>query len=381
MRTCIRSLPASARCAATCRAHAGSTPTSRSSRHTPPPTLTRRGSAATAGRWPTSPGASPTATTWIASWDRPVYLATATATRAGSTPGARACRRTADAGPVDGRIERGADGRRPQEGGRPHVRPFPAETPDDSSPTSTGTSPAPRSGYQLAGCQRHPFRRGRLHDLAGRGELTARVVGAMRWDHLRGRADRGARGRRARTAIGRYARPASSCSSMASSRTGPARSLDRTSRHGRPTGTAAWPDRPRGAQGHVTRLNALGFSRISTPSGAVREGLDAVEAARRANGPTDARHRPHQSSTRTTSGLSVSSASSPTPSRTGPSTSRRWTSSIHDSGRSGPAGSIRSRRSLRRRTPRRRSSWRAKSIRRPARPHGDGPVLWLPAHP
>jgi hypothetical protein len=67
--------------------------------------------------------------------------------------------------------------------------------------------------------------------------------------------------------------------------------LDET---GRPT-TSSGPSfiDPEALKGHVSKLDALGFQTHFHAIGdrAVRESLDAIEAARRANGPND--HRPH----------------------------------------------------------------------------------------
>ncbi len=80
----------------------------------------------------------------------------------------------------------------------------------------------------------------------------------------------------------------------------------------------------------LPRLDTLGFQPHFHAIGdrAVRASLDAVEAARRANGPSDTRpvSPTSRSSTRTTSAGSGRSTWRPTRSRTGPSTRARWTS-------------------------------------------------------
>jgi predicted amidohydrolase YtcJ len=131
--------------------------------------------------------------------------------------------------------------------------------------------------------------------LAGRGALTARVVGALWWERGRGVeqiADRIAE--RERTSNGRYR--ATSVKIMldgvCENRT--ARMLepylggngDATQERGR-----SYVD-PAELPGVVTRLDAEGFQvHIHViGDGAVRDALDAIEAARRANGWSDRRH-------------------------------------------------------------------------------------------
>ena len=133
--------------------------------------------------------------------------------------------------------------------------------------------------------------------LASRGELTARVVGAMWWErHARRGADRGLRrapagdidgplpgdereaddGRRPRELHGRHDR-----------------AVSRTVAAAPPTTAASARSTPTALKTWVPRLDALGFQPHFHAIGdrAVRESLDAVEAARRANGPSDT--RPH----------------------------------------------------------------------------------------
>ena len=132
--------------------------------------------------------------------------------------------------------------------------------------------------------------------LAGRGELTARVVGALGWDDARGgeQIDELV-ARRAQTTYPRYA-PTSVkffVDGVLEDFTGALLEpyLDAP---GRPT-----TDRgrslidPGALEAHVTRLDALGFQAHVHAIGdrAVREALDAIEAARRANGRSDT--RPH----------------------------------------------------------------------------------------
>ena len=132
--------------------------------------------------------------------------------------------------------------------------------------------------------------------LAGRGELTAKVVGALWWERGRGveQIDELV-DRRAATAIGRY-RPTSVKLMM----DGVLENFTGTmidpylDANGRPTANRgiSMIDPAVLAVG-VPRLDALGFQPHFHAIGdrATREALDAVAAARRANGPSDT--RPH----------------------------------------------------------------------------------------
>jgi predicted amidohydrolase YtcJ len=132
--------------------------------------------------------------------------------------------------------------------------------------------------------------------LAGSGRLTARVVGALWWDRSRGLEQvEELVERRARGQLGRYA--ATSVKLMVdgivenqtAGMLAPYFDL-----HGRLTANAglSFID-PETLKAAVTRLDALGFQPHFHALGdrAVREALDAVEAARTANGWSDA--RPH----------------------------------------------------------------------------------------
>ncbi|HEX5147706.1 MAG TPA: amidohydrolase [Candidatus Limnocylindrales bacterium] len=133
-------------------------------------------------------------------------------------------------------------------------------------------------------------------NLAGRGELTGRVVGALWWDRAVGgeQIDELVE-RRARTAVGRY-QPTSvkiMQDGVLENFTGavlePYLGAD-----GRPTANRGLSQvDPESLKGYVTRLDALGFQPHFHAIGerAVRESLDAVAAARRANGVSDT--RPH----------------------------------------------------------------------------------------
>ena len=132
--------------------------------------------------------------------------------------------------------------------------------------------------------------------LASQGELTARVVGALWWEH-----DRGAEQieefveRRRSTAIGRYA-PTSiklMMDGVLENFTGSM--LDPyLDGHGGVTGNRGLSQiDPEGLKTWVPMLDALGFQPHFHAIGdrAVRDSLDAVAAARAANGPSDT--RPH----------------------------------------------------------------------------------------
>lgn len=132
-------------------------------------------------------------------------------------------------------------------------------------------------------------------DLAGRGELTARVTGSLWWDRHRGEEqiedllaarERGRAGRFAATSV-KIMQDGIVENFTAATLTP---YLDE---HGRPTGNSgkSFVD-PEELKGYVTRLDALGFQVHFHALGdrAVREALDAIEAARAANGPGDRRH-------------------------------------------------------------------------------------------
>jgi len=132
--------------------------------------------------------------------------------------------------------------------------------------------------------------------LAGRGELTGRVIGALWWERARG-ADQIDElvERRLRTAVGRYAPTSVKImqDGVLENFTGavlePYLGPD-----GRPTANRGLSQvNPEALKGYVSRIDALGFQPHFHAIGerAVREALDAVEAARWANGVTDT--RPH----------------------------------------------------------------------------------------
>ncbi|HET6713176.1 MAG TPA: amidohydrolase [Actinomycetota bacterium] len=132
-------------------------------------------------------------------------------------------------------------------------------------------------------------------DAAGRGDLTARVVGALWWDRHRGAeqieafVDMRERGR-----IGRFS-PTSIkimqdgvCENFTAAVIDPY--LDA---HGESTGNRgiSFVD-PEALKGYVTELDRLGFQvhYHALAERAVREALDAIEAALAANGASDNRH-------------------------------------------------------------------------------------------
>jgi predicted amidohydrolase YtcJ len=205
--------------------------------------------------------------------------------------------------PVDGRIERDSDGEPSgalQEGAASLVDRFlPANTTDEIV-----------AGLRLAQQELHGLGITNWQDaivtpeqaelayttLAGRGELTARVVGALWWER-----DRGADQidelveRRARTAIGRYAPTSVKLMQDGILENGTSGVLEPyLDDDGRPTANRGLSMiDPEALKTYVTTLDALGFQPHFHAIGerAVREALDAVAAARRANGFSDT--RPH----------------------------------------------------------------------------------------
>ena len=132
--------------------------------------------------------------------------------------------------------------------------------------------------------------------LASRGELTARVVGAMWWERHRGaeQIDEFVERRRA-SSMGRY-----QATSVKLMMDGVLENFTGAMLEPYGDGHGGTTDQrgllqidPEGLSTWVPKLDALGFQPHFHAIGerAVREGLDAVEAARQANGPTDT--RPH----------------------------------------------------------------------------------------
>jgi predicted amidohydrolase YtcJ len=132
--------------------------------------------------------------------------------------------------------------------------------------------------------------------LAGRGELTARVVGAMWWERQRGaeQIEEFVERRRTRS-VGRYR--ATSVKLMMDgvleNFTGAMLEPYGDGHGGTTDNRGLLQIDPEGLASWVPRLDALGFQPHFHAIGdrAVRAALDAVEAARRANGPSDT--RPH----------------------------------------------------------------------------------------
>ncbi|HEV8697326.1 MAG TPA: amidohydrolase [Candidatus Limnocylindrales bacterium] len=208
---------------------------------------------------------------------------------------------TAD--PADGRIERNEDGTPSgtlHEGAMDLVERFaPDDTPSDlEAALKLGQQHLHRLGitaWQDAiikpDAEELPY-----VALASRGELTGRVVGALWWDRHRGaeQIDELVQ-RRDTTSIGRYR--ATSVKFMMDgvleNFTG-AMLEPYLDGHGGTTGNRGLLQiDPDGLSSWVPRLDALGFQPHFHAIGdrAVRASLDAVEAARRANGPSDT--RPH----------------------------------------------------------------------------------------
>ena len=132
--------------------------------------------------------------------------------------------------------------------------------------------------------------------LASRGELTGRVVGALWWEHHRGaeQIEEFVERRRA-TAIGRYA-PTSvklMLDGVLENFTGAMLEPYGDGHGGTTDNRGLLQIDADGLKAWVPQLDALGFQPHFHAIGdrAVRAALDAVEAARRANGPSDT--RPH----------------------------------------------------------------------------------------
>lgn len=208
-------------------------------------------------------------------------------------------RRTVD--PADGRIERDSDGEAAgtlQEGAMELVRRL--VPPDTSADYERGLAVAQDylislgiTAWQDANVT--PETEAAYRTLAGRGELTARVVGALWWERSAGEEQiEGLIARRGRGPVGRF-RPSSvkmMLDGVAENFT--ASMLDPyLGRDGRPTSNRGidFID-PELLLRYVTRLDAAGFQVHFHAIGdrAVRHALDAVEAARKTNGWSDARH-------------------------------------------------------------------------------------------
>jgi len=133
-------------------------------------------------------------------------------------------------------------------------------------------------------------------ELAGRGELSARVVGAMWWERSRGAEQIGELvERRTRTTTDRYRATSVKIMQDGVIENFTAGVLEPyLSRDGRPTDNRGLSQvDPEALKGYVATLDELGFQPHfhALAERAVREALDAIEAARRANGLSDT--RPH----------------------------------------------------------------------------------------
>jgi predicted amidohydrolase YtcJ len=133
-------------------------------------------------------------------------------------------------------------------------------------------------------------------ELAGRGELSARVVGALWWERSRGAEQMEELvERRSRTTSDRYRATSVKIMQDGVIENFTAGVLEPyLDRDGRPTDNRGLSQvDPEALKGYVATLDELGFQPHFHALGerAVREALDAIEAARRANGPSDT--RPH----------------------------------------------------------------------------------------
>jgi predicted amidohydrolase YtcJ len=152
------------------------------------------------------------------------------------------------------------------------------------------------TGWQDAIVGGHYDTLGIYRTFAGSGELTARVVAALWWDRHRGDEQiEELVGSREETATGRFRATSVKIMQDGIVESFTAASLEPyLDQAGRPTSSSgpSFVD-PEALKGYVTKLDALGFQTHFHAIGdrAVRESLDAIEAARHANGPND--HRPH----------------------------------------------------------------------------------------
>jgi predicted amidohydrolase YtcJ len=205
--------------------------------------------------------------------------------------------------PPDGRIERDPDGTPSgtlHEGAMDLVERLAPDDTQDELEKALRLGQAYLHGFGITGWQDAivaPDKEERAYvALASRGELTARVVGAMWWEWHRGAEQiEEFVGRRAATSIGRY--QATSVKLMmdgvlenfTGAMIDPYLGAD-----GRPTDNRGLSQiDPEELRTWVPQLDALGFQAHFHAIGdrAVREALDAVEVARRVNGPSDT--RPH----------------------------------------------------------------------------------------
>lgn len=204
--------------------------------------------------------------------------------------------------PVDGRIERAADGAPSgtlHEGAKRLVEQFAPEPTEADLDAALGLGQKFLHSLGITAWQDAivtPDDEATYRRAAERGELTARVVGALWWDRARGGEQiEELLERSRRSTIGRYR-----AGSVKIMQDGVLENFSgalvepyldghggATDRHG-----ISFVD-PVALGDHVTRLDAEGIQVHFHAIGdrAVREALDAVEAARRTNGPSDT--RPH----------------------------------------------------------------------------------------
>ena len=208
--------------------------------------------------------------------------------------------------PADGRIERGEDG---EPSGTLHEGAAELVARLAPAPTTEEMAEALLKGQQylhslgitawqdaIVDDHEHFGRNFQTYvDAAGRGDLTARVVGALWWDRHRGAEQiEGFVEMRERGRVGRFA-PTSIkimqdgvCENFTAAVIDPY--LDASGEATENRGIS-FVD-PEALNGYVTELDRLGFQvhYHALAERAVREALDAIEAALVANGPSDNRH-------------------------------------------------------------------------------------------
>ncbi|HEY5904267.1 MAG TPA: amidohydrolase [Actinomycetota bacterium] len=208
--------------------------------------------------------------------------------------------------PADGRIERGEDG---EPSGTLHEGAAELVARLAPAPTTEEMAEALLKGQQylhslgitawqdaIVDDHEHFGRNFQTYvDAAGRGDLTARVVGALWWDRHRGAEQiEGFVEMRERGRVGRFA-PTSIkimqdgvCENFTAAVLDPYLDANGESTENR---GISFVD-PEALNGYVTELDRLGFQvhYHALAERAVREALDAIEAALVANGPSDNRH-------------------------------------------------------------------------------------------
>ena len=208
--------------------------------------------------------------------------------------------------PADGRIERGEDG---EPSGTLHEGAAELVARLAPAPTTEEMAEALLKGQQylhslgitawqdaIVDDHEHFGRNFQTYvDAAGRGDLTARVVGALWWDrHRDAEQIEGFVEMRERGRVGRFA-PTSIkimqdgvCENFTAAVIDPYLDANGESTENR---GISFVD-PEALKGYVTELDRLGFQvhYHALAERAVREALDAIEAALAANGPSDNRH-------------------------------------------------------------------------------------------